>query len=157
MSVTNKAGATLSEAALNALTAAPPSTAPVLRQVTADVYQRYSYPAGTGGFERGTRLLFTAGQIVPQAAIDALFADATITSVAPASGPAAGGTDVVINGTNFGGVTAVTVGGVAATLVKVVSETKITCRTPAGTAGAKSVVVTDDSGAVTLANGFTHA
>lgn len=156
MAVTNTAGAVLTETALNALTTAPAGT-PAMRQVSADVHQRFSFEGGRNGFERGTRLLFRAGQVVSQATIDALFADATITGVTPATGPLAGGTDIVIVGTNFGGTLGVTVGGAAATLVKVVDETRITCRTPAGTAGAKDVVVTDDSGPVTRAGGYTYA
>jgi IPT/TIG domain len=156
MSVTNADGATLSETALNALTANPPTTAPPLRVITEDVYQRYSYDH-TGRFESGSRLLFHAGQTVSQAAIDALFADATVDTVSPATGPAAGGTDITITGTNLGGVLGVTVGGVAATMVKSVSETTITCRTPAHATGAVSVVVADDSGTAAKANGFTFA
>jgi len=155
MAVTNAAGAVLTKTALNALTTAP-AGAPVMRQISADVYQRFSFE-GRSGFERGARLLFRSGQVVPQATIDALFSDATITSVTPATGPLAGGTDIVIVGTNFGGVVGVTVGGAAATLVKVLDETRLTCRTPAGTAGAKDVVVTDDSGPVTRVGGFTYA
>jgi formylglycine-generating enzyme required for sulfatase activity len=50
----------------------------------------------------------------------------------------------------------VTVGGVAATGVTVVSPTTVTAVTPAGTAGAKDVAVSTPSGNATLANGFTY-
>ncbi|MSW63064.1 MAG: hypothetical protein F2830_05340, partial [Actinobacteria bacterium] len=51
----------------------------------------------------------------------------------------------------------VTVGGNACTSVVVVSATSITCTTPAGSAGAKDVVVTNsDTGAATSAGGFTY-
>lgn len=156
MSVTNASGDVLSEAALNALTTAPPADAPVLRQVTQNIHQRFTYEAGSGGFERGSRLLFRTGQVVPQSAIDALFVDATVTGISPATGPVAGGTDVVITGTNLGGVLGVTIGGAAATLVRALDETRVSCRTPAGTAGARDVVVTDDSGPVTAAGAFTY-
>jgi IPT/TIG domain len=148
-------GVALSQADLNALTTSPPAP-PVMRKLTADIYQRFSYEA-TGRFEEGVRLLFASGQIVPQAAIDALFRPATVTAVAPTGGPAAGGTDVVIDGTNLGGVLGVTFGGAAATMVRAVSETKIACRVPAHAAGAVAVVVTDDSGPVTLTGGFTYS
>jgi IPT/TIG domain len=146
-------GARLTEAQLNALTSNPP-TPPPMRVMTADVFQAISYP--NAGFEGGQRLLFHAGQLVPQAAIDSLFADATIDTVSPATGAAAGGTDITITGSNFGGVSGVTVGGVAATQVRVLSETQIACRTGAHAAGAVPVVVQDDSGPVTKANGFTY-
>ena len=69
----------------------------------------------------------------------------TITSICPSSGPAAGGTSVTITGTGFAtsGTVTVTMGGIAATNVTVVSATSITATTPSGTAGAKSVVVTN--------------
>jgi IPT/TIG domain len=153
MSITDADGATLSETAMNALTEDPPAAA-VTRRVTADVYQRFSFD--NAGFEQGTRLLFHAGQIVAQTAIDALFVDATVTAVTPNEGAAAGGTDVVITGTNLGGVLGVTFGGQAATLVRALSETRVSCRTPAHAEGTVNVVVTDDSGAKTLTNGFTY-
>ena len=48
-----------------------------------------------------------------------------------------GGTAITITGTSLTGATSVTVGGVAATSVVVVSSISITAVTPAGTAGAK--------------------
>lgn len=54
--------------------------------------------------------------------------------VAPVSGPAKGGTALTITGVGFTGTTSVTVGGVAATSL-VVTATKITCITPAISAG----------------------
>jgi hypothetical protein len=54
----------------------------------------------------------------------------TLTAISPSSGPAAGGTTVVLTGTNFvtGGV--VTFGGVAASIVGPVLSTQITVTTP---------------------------
>ena len=81
----------------------------------------------------------------------------TITSVAPATGPAAGGTAVTITGTGFANGAKVTFGGTAATAVMVVNSTSITCTTPAGTVGAQNVVVTNSDGQKgTLAAGFTY-
>src|SRR5262249_19049232 len=54
----------------------------------------------------------------------------TIPAVSPAAGPLAGGTSVVLTGTNFTGTTAVYVGGVSATYT-VNSATQITVTTPA--------------------------
>jgi hypothetical protein len=70
----------------------------------------------------------------------------TVTGISPTSGPTAGGTSVTITGTNFTGASAVTIGGTAATTVTVVNATTITATTPAGTAGAKDVVVTTPGG-----------
>ena len=92
----------------------------------------------------------------------------TVTSITPATGSTAGGTSVTLTGTNFTisyfapgfspkvvGAT-VTIGGASATNVVVVSATSITATTPAGTVGAKDVVVTTGSGSGTLTNGFTY-
>jgi hypothetical protein len=49
-----------------------------------------------------------------------------------------------------------TVGGVAATSVVVVSSTQITAVTPAGTVGARDVIVTTANGTVTKTGGFTY-
>ena len=119
-----------------------------------DVHQKFT-PDGAP-FESRSKLLFHAGQTVKQSDIDALFLTATVTTIAPASGVAAGGTAVVITGTNLAGVAGVTFGGVAATNVKVVSSTRVTCTTPAHATGAVAVVTKDDSGDVTTASGFTY-
>ena len=72
----------------------------------------------------------------------------TFTSISPASGPIAGGTPVTITGTNFvsGGSFGVTIGGTAATGVVWVDSSHITAVTPAGTAGFKDVVITNNDG-----------
>jgi hypothetical protein len=80
----------------------------------------------------------------------------TLTGIAPDSGPVAGGTAVTLTGTNFAAGATVTVGGAAATNVVIVSATRLTARTPAGTGGARDVRVTTTAGAATLAGGFTY-
>lgn len=80
----------------------------------------------------------------------------TVTGVDPSSGSTAGGTAITITGTNFTGATGVTIGGVAATSLSVVSSTSITCVTPAGTAGAKDIAVTTTAGTGTLSSGYTY-
>ncbi len=86
-----------------------------------------------------------------------LGATPSLSSVSPASGPAAGGTAVTLTGTNFTGSVGVTLGGMAATSVAVVSGTSVTCVTPAGPVGPVAVVVTNADGqTATLAAGFTY-
>ena len=81
----------------------------------------------------------------------------TVTSVAPSSGPIAGGTAVTITGANFVTGGTVSLGGSAATGVSVVNNTTITATTPAHAAGAVSVTVTNpDAQTGTLASGFTY-
>ena len=81
----------------------------------------------------------------------------TVSSIAPSSGPASGGTPVTITGTGFLAGATVSLGGTAATGVTVVSSTSITATTAAHAAGAVSVVVTNtDSQSGTLTNGYTY-
>ena len=77
----------------------------------------------------------------------------TITSIAPSTGPVAGGTAVTITGTNFTGATAVSFGGVAATSFTVNSATSITATSPAGAVGQAAVSVTTASGTASTAAG----
>lgn len=121
-----------------------------------DIYQSFTFDSSTQ-FEGGRRLVFHEGQEVRAGEIDARFKAATIDTITPATGPAAGGTNITITGTDFSGAEGVTVGGAAATNFKVVSNTKITCTTPAGTAGARDVVVQDDAGNVTKTGGFVYS
>lgn len=70
-----------------------------------------------------------------------------ITQVYPASGPAAGGTPVVVRGTNLNGATVVSFGSVAAGAFTVnAAGTMITTRTPPGSDGVVTVVVTTPGG-----------
>lgn len=81
-----------------------------------------------------------------------------VTSIAPARGLPAGGTDVVIRGHGFAGGATVSIGGTAATHVNRVSDTELRARTAAHVAGLVDVVVTNPhTPAMTLANGFTYA
>lgn len=77
----------------------------------------------------------------------------------PNNGPLAGGTDVTINGANFGGTVNVTVGGRAATVQSVnAAKTQVVARTPAGAAaGLVDVIVSSSTnGSVTAASSFTY-
>jgi hypothetical protein len=69
----------------------------------------------------------------------------TVTGVQPIHGPAAGGTSVIITGTNFTGASAVKFGSTTAASFTVNSDTSITAVSPAGT-GTVDVTVTTPSG-----------
>ena len=91
---------------------------------------------------------------VPQAAeapeLDAL---------APANGPAGGGTPLTLTGDHFDtdpGATTVAIGGTHATNVAVVSATELTCVSPVGSPGTADVTLTTPGGAVTLEDGWTY-
>lgn len=85
----------------------------------------------------------------------------TVTAVAPNTGPAKGGAQVVITGTGFTGATKVEFGDVGdATDYTVVSATRIVATVPdiasGGTAGAKIIKVTNADGANTSGSAYTY-
>ncbi|MGH3987461.1 MAG: IPT/TIG domain-containing protein [Pseudonocardiaceae bacterium] len=163
MAIQNAEGDPLSKTAFEALlTDVPPITA----TVDEDVYQTYNFPPYDGtqtplsnrfaDYEGERRLIYKAGQVIDKSDVDALYPTATVLSVSPATGPAAGGTVVVVTGTNLSGATGVTFGGTAGTAFSVLGQNQVKVTTPAKTAGAYNVVVADDSGNLTLTNGFTY-
>jgi hypothetical protein len=81
----------------------------------------------------------------------------TVTSVSPTGGRISGGTTITITGTNFRTFLTAKVGGVTCTSPTYVSATSMSCITPLGTVGAKSVVVTNtDAQPGTLAGFYTY-
>jgi hypothetical protein len=81
----------------------------------------------------------------------------TVTSVSPNNGTINGNTAVTITGTAFQSGANVTFGGSAATKLVVVNATSITAKTPAHTAGAVNVIVTNtDASTGTLTSGYTY-
>ena len=111
-------------------------------------------PAGTAGAQNVA--VTTPGGTGTGTGLFTYMAPPTVTGIAPAAGPLAGGTAVTITGTNFTGATSVTIGGAAATGVVVVNATTITAVTPAGTAGAQNVAVTTPGGTGTGTGLFTY-
>ena len=85
-------------------------------------------------------------------------AEPTVTLVAPAAGPIAGGTSVVLTGTSFTGASAVKFGATVATSFTVDSATQITAIAPAESAGPVYITVTTPGGtsATGAANVFTY-
>ncbi|HKO00133.1 MAG TPA: IPT/TIG domain-containing protein, partial [Thermoanaerobaculia bacterium] len=81
----------------------------------------------------------------------------TITSISPIKGTTTGGQTVTMLGTNFiDGETSVRVGAVSATAVAVLTPTKLTFVTPAGSSGAADVTVTTSAGAAALVASFNY-
>ena len=101
-------------------------------------------------------LLF--GGLLPTVALaspaDAGPANSTITSFTPTNGLSAGGTQMVITGTNFVSPT-VTIGGTAAA-VQSSSGTQITITTPPGITGQAPLTVTTSAGPVTAASPYAY-
>jgi Glycosyl hydrolases family 16/IPT/TIG domain len=80
-----------------------------------------------------------------------------VSAISPNAGTASGGAAVTITGTGFQSGVAVTIGGVAATSVTVVSSTSITAKTPAHAAGAADVAVKNtDNQTGGLSGGYTY-
>ena len=86
------------------------------------------------------------------------FAVPIVSSLSVNAGPLAGGTTVVITGTNFTGATAVSFGGTAATSFTVNSATQITAVAPAESAGTVNITVTTPGGtsATSASDQFTY-
>jgi hypothetical protein len=124
-----------------------------------DIYEETRFPnTPWSSTRRQVVLKYRAGQRITQAQLDALYAEPTATpALSPNTGGTAGGTTVTITGTNLGETTGVTFGGTAATDVVKLSETSVTCVTPAKSAGAVNVVITTPAGSVTKTNAFTYA
>jgi IPT/TIG domain len=81
-----------------------------------------------------------------------------VLSISPTNGCAAGGTSITISGTNFLNGATVSIGGLAATSVVFVNSNTLTAVTPANSAGARNVAVTNpDTSSATLTNGFTYS
>lgn len=105
-------------------------------------------PAGSAGTV-DVRVTTSAGTSPTSAADQFTYlAPPAVTSISPASGPAAGGTAVTINGSNFSGATAVTFGATAASGFTVNSASQITATAPGGT-GTVDVRITTSGGTST--------
>lgn len=82
-----------------------------------------------------------------------------VASIAPATGPTSGGTPITITGSGFENGATVTIGGIAATNVQVVSSTQLTATTPVGPATeeliADVVVNNPDGTTATKTGAFT--
>lgn len=146
----------LSKSAMQAKTTTVPSTKLTVNE---DIYETFNYDPYKSNFkvfDGERRIKFKAGQVIDQADLDACYPAASITSISPATGGAAGGTPVTITGVNFDGASGAALGGVALTSFAVVNNTTITGVSGAHAAGAVNVTVTDDSGTLTLTNGYTY-
>lgn len=81
----------------------------------------------------------------------------TITQVSPTSGPASGGTQLAITGTNLSAVTQVKLGGLPATSLVHVSPLKVTAVTPAHPPGQVAVVAAGPGGTSPAAPGARYS
>lgn len=121
-----------------------------------DLQKKYTLPGAA--FEGTRAFALKNGRAYSQSYINSLFPAATVASITPATGSHLSTTPVVIKGQNLGGVTAITVGGTAATAVSVVDDQTVNATFPTNAAaGAQNVVLTDDSGTTTVTAGFLYS
>ena len=81
---------------------------------------------------------------------------ASVSSIAPNTGTAAGGSQITITGAYLALTTGVTIGGAPCTQVTVVNATTVTAVTPAGTLGNADVVITGGKGTITVPGGYRY-
>ncbi len=129
---------------------------PAVFQVWSDGVITATAPPGVGLIQVAVRTKLGLSPAGPASR----FTYAAIPAVAvltPSSGPAAGGTSVVIGGQGFTGATTVAFGGVVAPAFTVNSDTQITAVSPPGS-GVVDVTVTTSAGVspVTVADQFTY-
>jgi hypothetical protein len=102
-------------------------------------------PPGTGTVDVTVESFLGQSAVTPSDLFTYPASAPTVTNVEPHSGPAAGGSSVTVNGTNFTGESVVKFGSTTAASVTVNSATSITAVSPAGT-GRVDVTVTTSSG-----------
>ena len=129
---------------------------PAAFQVWSDGVVTATAPPGVGLVQVAVRTKIGVSAAGPAS----LFTYAAIPAVAqltPTSGPAVGGTTVIINGQGFTGATTVAFGGVVAPAFTIDSDIKITAISPPGS-GLVDVTVTTTGGVspVTVADQFTY-
>ena len=111
-------------------------------------------PSGTAGAK--DVVVTTAGGSATGSGAFTLVSAPTYSSLSPSSGTSSGGTSVTIAGTNLSNPTSVTIGGAAATIISN-NSTQIVVTAPAGTIGAKDVVITTAGGTATGTGAFTYS
>lgn len=110
-------------------------------------------PAGTAGAK--DIVVSTPGPSATSSNSYSYLPAPTVTSLSVTTGPITGATVTVISGTNLGGVTSATLGGLAVTRGTNTS-TSLSITTPASTVGAKDLVLTNPNGTITVAGAFTY-
>ena len=108
-------------------------------------------PAGTSGTAVNVRVVTPGGESNAVTA-DLFTYGPTITSISPASGSTAGGSQVTVTGTGFSTVTSVKFATTAASSYTVKSATQIVATSPAHAAGTVAISVTTTAGTTPATN-----
>jgi len=106
-------------------------------------------------------VITTASGTVTSLGAFTYFASPTVSSISPSAGPLTGTQVVTLTGSNYyyDGVSdpSITIGGTGCTGITILTNSSLTCTRQAGTAGAKNVVYTNQSGeAGTLTSGYSY-
>lgn len=130
--------------------------------ITEDLVERGEFSGGSDAAvdtdDDKVQQKFRQGEVVRQSEVLATLTPASVDTLTPNDALAtAGGTVIEVDGDGLDGVTAVTVGGTAATAVTVDDPRNMHFITPAKAAGTYDVVFTDDAGAVTKTGALTFA
>jgi hypothetical protein len=121
--------------------------------VISDTQLTVTVPAGAAAGPVGVSVTTAGGT---NNGLSYTYVDApTVTTVAPTSGPASGGTGVTITGTNLDSTESVTFDGAPAPF-SVVNSTTVSAVTPPGTAGPVDVVVSNPAGSDTAVGAYTY-
>ncbi len=80
----------------------------------------------------------------------------TVSSINPAYGPLAGGTNVTITGSGFTSASTVFFGGVQSTHVNFVNSTSLVATAPPGSLGSVDIAVTTSNGSITLPGAYSY-
>ena len=125
--------------------------------VDTPLHIRATTPHGTAG-PKNVVIINNDGQIATGVGAYIYVARPIVTAVSPTKGPTTGSTLVTVTGTGFTGATAVKFGATAGSSLIVVSNTKITVKSPAHAAGIVNVTVTTPGGTSTPVTGdkFTY-
>ena len=118
-----------------------------LNQITATV------PAGALG-PATVRVTTAAGTYTAPQSFT--YMPASVSSIAPNTGTAAGGSQITITGAYLALTTRVAIAGAPCSNVTVVNATTVTAVTPAGTLGNADVVITGGKGTITVPGGYRY-
>ena len=133
----------------------PALTAAQVEDLIANAAQATAFPGGVCDSATPSKTC-GVGLINAAALLRAVRPATSVTSFAPSSGPASGGTSVLITGQGFTGATAVRFGPDAATSFTVIDDTQITATAPARTPSSVTLSVTTADGTANSTGSFQY-
>jgi formylglycine-generating enzyme required for sulfatase activity len=138
---------------LGATTAVTVGGVPATNLVASQNFVTATVPAGALG-PATVRVTTAAGTYTAPQSFT--YMPASVSSIAPNTGTAAGGSQITITGAYLALTTGVTIAGAPCSNVTVVNATTVTAVTPAGTLGNADVVITGGKGTITVPGGYRY-